>query len=260
MAMTVLLYGAITGFLEASLCHPLDTIKTRIQNRTFNKIGIIKTVQKIYYKEGVCGFYHGLGAVYVGIIPKNAIRFFSFETYHQYTKNTFLSGILAGITEAILVVNPTEVCKIRIQAQYNSVRDTNHIKYKTIHQTFYSILTSEGVGPFYRGVIPTIIRQSVNQGTNFFTFYHLKNETDLPSFIIGAISGSIGPILNNPIDVIKTRMQASTSKPFVPIIMREIYAQNGWKGFYTGLGSRLLRIVPGQAITFGVYEYLKKNS
>jgi len=258
--MSTLLYGAISGFIEASICHPLDTVKTRIQNRSSTKkIGIVQTCQKIYAKEGVRGFYHGLGAVYVGIIPKNAIRFFSFEQYNSYTKNTFLSGILAGATEAILIVNPTEVCKIRIQTQYNSMRETSNIKYTNIYQTFYSIFKTEGISPFYRGLIPTIMRQSINQGANFYTFHTLKKNTDISPFILGAISGSIGPILNNPIDVVKTRMQASNSNVKVLNVVIELFAQQGIGGFYKGLGPRLLRIVPGQGITFGVYEFLKQN-
>ena len=256
--MSTLLYGAITGFLEASICHPLDTVKTRIQNRNSSKkLGIVQTCQKIYAKEGLRGFYHGLGAVYLGIIPKNAIRFYSFEQYRNFTQNTFLSGILAGATEAVLVVNPTEVCKIRIQAQYNSMRETTNVKYKSIHQTFYSIFASEGISPFYRGLVPTIMRQSINQGANFYTFHTLKKNTDISPFILGAVSGSIGPILNNPIDVVKTRMQASNSNVNVLNVIQKVFAQDGLKGFYKGLGPRLLRIVPGQGITFGVYEFLK---
>lgn len=257
--MSTLLYGAISGFIEASICHPLDTVKTRIQNRSSTKkVGIVQTCKKIHAKEGLRGFYHGLGAVYLGIIPKNAIRFFSFEQYYSYTKNTFLSGILAGATEAILIVNPTEVCKIRIQAQYNSMRETSNIKYTNIYQTFYTIFKSEGISPFYRGLIPTILRQSMNQGANFTIFHTLKQNTDISPFILGAISGSIGPILNNPIDVIKTRMQASNASISISRVIKEIVDKHGITGFYKGLGPRLFRIVPGQGITFGVYEFLKQ--
>jgi solute carrier family 25 citrate transporter 1 len=256
--MSSLFFGAIAGFTEASICHPLDTIKTRMQNRQgIEKIGIFKTFQKIYYKEGYRGFYHGLTAVYSGVIPKNAVRFYSFEKAKEWTGNNFISGLFAGAIEAILVVNPTDVCKIRIQSQYNSIRDSTNVKYKSIYQTFYTIASQEGILPFYRGLIPTILRQSINQATNFFTFHTIKNNFDISPFIIGAFSGSLGPILNNPIDVIKTRMQSSVIKVSILQITRTIYAKDGFRGFYKGLGARLLRIIPGQSITFGVYEFLK---
>ena len=37
-------------------------------------------------------------------------------------------------------------------------------------------------------------------------------------------------------------------------IMRE----EGWRAFYKGLTPRLLRVAPGQAITFMVYERIQK--
>lgn len=38
-------------------------------------------------------------------------------------KGVFLAGLLAGATEAVLVVSPMEVVKIRLQAQQHSLAD-----------------------------------------------------------------------------------------------------------------------------------------
>jgi solute carrier family 25 citrate transporter 1 len=255
--MSALIFGAISGFVEVSICHPLDTIKTRVQNRNSNTF---KTIKNIYNKEGIKGYYRGLTAVYLSVIPKNAIRFSSFHYYNSIINNNFYSGLLAGMTEAIVIVNPTEVCKIRIQSQYNSVRNPESIiKYKNIYQTIFLILKEEGISPFYRGIIPTVLRQSLNQATNFYFFNLLKNEYDLNPFISGCISGSIGPIFNNPLDVIKTKIQTSIHQIKMLDIINSIIKNDGIKGFYKGLFPRLLRIIPGQGITFTVYDYLQKN-
>jgi solute carrier family 25 citrate transporter 1 len=202
--MLDLLYGAISGFVEVSICHPLDTIKTRVQNRNSNTF---KVIHNIYHKEGIKGYYRGLTAVYSGVIPKNAVRFSSYSYYNSILNNSFYSGFLTGITEAIIVVNPTEVCKIRIQTQYNSIRNTDSpIKYKNIIQTAYLIFKEEGIYPFYKAIIPTVLRQSINQATNFYFFTLLKNNYEFNPFLAGCISGSIGPIINNPLDVIKTKI------------------------------------------------------
>jgi len=255
--MPALLFGAISGFVEVSICHPLDTVKTRVQNSKSNTFTIIKN---IYQKEGIKGYYRGLTAVYLSVIPKNAIRFSSFHYYNSIIHSNFLSGLLAGMTEAIMVVNPTEVCKIRIQTQYNSVRNPESvIKYKNIYQTIFLILKEEGISPFYRGLVPTILRQSLNQASNFYFFNLLNQEYDLNPFISGCISGSIGPIFNNPLDVIKTKIQTSIKKIKVLDIIHSIIKNDGIKGFYKGLFPRLLRIIPGQGITFTVFDYLHKN-
>ena len=119
-----LVAGGTAGLFEALCCHPLDTIKVRMQiaKRTegMRPHGFITTGRNIYSHEGFLALYKGLGAVVIGIIPKMAIRFSSYEFYRNAltdketrtitTGNTFLAGVGAGITEAVLVVNPMEVC------------------------------------------------------------------------------------------------------------------------------------------------------
>ncbi|KAJ2189189.1 Mitochondrial succinate-fumarate transporter, partial [Coemansia sp. RSA 353] len=60
-----------------------------------------------------------------------------------------------------------------------------------------------------------------------------------------------------------TRIQKATSigresgwSRFV-IVTREIAQKEGYKAFYRGLTPRILRVAPGQAITFMVYEKVK---
>lgn len=80
--------------MEALICHPLDTIKVRMQlsrrGRTpgSKKRGFIQTGIEIAKKETAFGLYKGLGAVMCGIIPKMAIRFTSYEWYKQLLANS----------------------------------------------------------------------------------------------------------------------------------------------------------------------------
>ena len=167
--MISLLHGAIAGFVETSVCHPLDTIKTRIQARTTikaQKISVRETCFKIYHKEGIKGFYHGLTAVYCGVIPKNAVRFSSFETYKGLNLSNISAGMLAGATEALLVVNPTDVLKIRIQAQFHSMKEVHDAAGQNRQQHHVwalckEIWRKEGWRGFYRGAPFTVARQSI---------------------------------------------------------------------------------------------------
>lgn len=75
--------------MEALVCHPLDTIKVRMQlsrrarQPGAKKRGFIATGAEIVKRETPLGLYKGLGAVLTGIIPKMAIRFTSYEWYKQ---------------------------------------------------------------------------------------------------------------------------------------------------------------------------------
>lgn len=255
MSTSALFCGAVAGFVETTLCHPLDTLKTRIQNRSGpppSTTSWWQTVYRIYSREGCRGFYHGLGVVYVGVVPKNAVRFASFEFFGVGCP-VLVAGMLAGATEAVLVVNPMDVLKVRVQAQFHSLRDPSSPSVAVL-----TILRREGPRILFRGMPLTVLRQSVNQGSNFTVFHWLRNHTDWGPFWAGCCSGAVGPLLNNPLDVVKTRLQASTSPRSVRDVCVQVYEQLGWRGFYRGLGSRLLRIVPGQGITFLVYDTLRR--
>ncbi|CAJ1961845.1 unnamed protein product [Cylindrotheca closterium] len=363
-----LIAGGGAGFVESSICHPLDTIKTRMQLRkntidtqqirhslmepahqirhslmepsgllrqsfaggsglrstpnpavlvnanvhepapiaqnvskaptNYSKIiekpiyngtvraslGPLGSAKRIVQREGFFALYKGLTAVYAGIVPKMAIRFVTFEKYKEYLADhtslgrsnqaTFLAGLGSGLTEAIMVVTPAEVCKIRMQGQYHSLVDPaqrEHRKYRNVIQTAILIAREEGIGALYKGLFPTMLRQGCNQAVNFTAYSYFKKKTmelqhtselaSWQSLLIGGFSGGMGPLVNNPLDVVKTRLQKQVvQEGRAPkytglvqacfLIAKEESAFALWKG----ITPRLLRIMPGQAITFMTYE------
>lgn len=86
--------------MEALVCHPLDTIKVRMQLSRrarapgAKKRGFIQTGAEIVKRETPLGLYKGLGAVLTGIVPKMAIRFTSYEKYKQLLANP--DGTVSG--------------------------------------------------------------------------------------------------------------------------------------------------------------------
>lgn len=107
--------------------------------------------------------------------------------------------------------------------------------------------------------------------------------------IIGLISGAMGPFSNAPIDTIKTRksyirpspppllppfiilkLSLSTGLQKAPadpgksafqrilVIAQDMWRQEGVRSFYKGITPRVLRVAPGQAIVFAVYERVRK--
>jgi len=288
-AATNLIAGGGAGMMEALVCHPLDTIKVRMQlsrraqRPGAKKMGFLGTGAQIVKRETPLGLYKGLGAVLTGIVPKMAIRFTSYEWYKQLlaspdgtvtSKSTFLAGLAAGVTEAVAVVTPMEVIKIRLQAQHHSMADPLDVpKYRNAAHALYTVVREEGFGALYRGVSLTALRQGTNQAANFTAYSELRaslqryqNTSDLPSWqtsIIGLISGAMGPFSNAPIDTIKTRLQKTPAQPGdtamgrIVNISRDMWKQEGARSFYKGITPRVMRVAPGQAVTFTVYEYLK---
>jgi solute carrier family 25 citrate transporter 1 len=354
-----LIAGGTAGLVESSICHPLDTIKTRMQLRRQQStieavrarsslsepgmarnmssmsslaeprltplhsmkepagiraaasslmgraglaprvttrgpvvqasMGPIGTARRIIEREGFLSLYKGLSAVYSGIIPKMAIRFLSFEQYREALQRVagppppgaeysvavnFSAGLASGLTEAVMIVTPAEVCKIRMQSQYNSLMDPSQLsrrKYTNVVQTALTIVKEEGVGALYKGIVPTMMRQGCNQAVNFTTYnifkrklLEIQDKKELQhwqSLVLGGVSGGFGPMVNNPLDVVKTRLQKQVIKPgrkpkYTGIVqaIRLISNEEGYMALWKGITPRLMRIMPGQAITFMTYE------
>ena len=151
-------------------------------------------------------------------------------------------------------------------------------KYRNAAHAAYTVLKEEGVGAIYRGVSLTALRQGTNQAVNFSAYTQFKyllqkwqpayNDAELPSYqtmVIGLLSGAMGPLSNAPIDTIKTRLQKTPGMPGetaisrITAIARDMFKQEGFHAFYKGITPRIMRVAPGQAVTFTVYEYLKEK-
>ncbi|CZR68806.1 related to succinate-fumarate transporter [Phialocephala subalpina] len=291
LATTNLLAGGGAGIMEACICHPLDTIKVRMQLHRKNKStslsnpGFARTASQILRTEGLPALYKGFDAVVTGMGPKMAVRFTSFEAY----KSAFASvkgditgpdilcaGLAAGVTEAVCVVNPMEVIKIRLQGQKMVVAGVAPAvpEFRNAFQAARTIVWHEGVAVLYQGVTLTALRQGTNQAVNFSVYTALKDAAskhrsrgkDLASYetaAIGLVSGALGPLCNAPIDTIKTRMQSRKSfgqsgLQRVLVIAKTILAEEGVRAFYKGLTPRIIRVAPGQAVTFTAYEFFKR--
>jgi solute carrier family 25 (mitochondrial citrate transporter), member 1 len=172
-----------------------------------------------------------------------------------------------------------EVVKIRMQAQYHSLSDPLDVpKYRSAPHAAMTVLSEEGVSALWRGVTLTAVRQGTNQAVNFTAYTELKEllqkwqpqfeNQNLPSYqttCIGLISGAMGPFSNAPIDTIKTRLQKTPAEPGqtaiqrITLIAKDMFRQEGAKAFYKGITPRVMRVAPGQAVTFTVYEFLKKH-
>lgn len=79
--------------------------------------------------------------------------------------------------------------------------------------------------------------------------------------LAGGFAGFCSTIANNPVDVVKTKMQgldAHRYSGFADCFAKTL-AEAGPMGFYQGVGPRLLRVVADVALTFSIFHGLKRN-
>lgn len=76
--------------VSMTIWYPTQLIRSRLQSYNFEKEkrGIRSVVRKIYEREGVRGFYRGLSANVVRVLPSTIITFVTYETTKNYLSRT----------------------------------------------------------------------------------------------------------------------------------------------------------------------------
>ncbi|THF95638.1 mitochondrial succinate-fumarate transporter 1 [Camellia sinensis] len=273
--------GSIGGVMEACCLQPIDVIKTRLQlDRSGAYKGIVHCGTTIVRTEGVRALWKGLTPFATHLTLKYALRMGSNAVLQSAFKDSnsgnlsnqgrFFAGFGAGVLEALVIVTPFEVVKIRLQQQ----RGLSHelLKYKGPVHCARLIIREEGILGLWAGAAPTVMRNGTNQAAMFSAknaFDRLlwkKHEGDgkvlqpWQSMISGFLAGTAGPICTGPFDVVKTRLMAQSRsggelkyKGMVHAIPT-IYREEGLRALWKGLLPRLMRIPPGQAIMWAVAD------
>lgn len=77
----------------------------------------------------------------------------------------------------------------------------------------------------------------------------------LVDLFAGGFAGFVSVMANNPVDVIKTKMQQKDAggKSFMEVA-NAVYSSRGALGFYSGVVPRLARVVLDAALTFSIFH------
>jgi solute carrier family 25 iron transporter 28/37 len=185
----------------------------------------------------------------------------------------FLAGSLSSLIHDLIMV-PAETVKQRLQLGY--YQNASHA---------IRCMAKNGGNSFYRS-LPTTLAMSIP----YSSLMMASNETirwylnpsgsySLPTFLLaGAVSGSFAAAATTPLDVIKTKLNtqglemARTSTGEFHAAPREfkvryngfvdaysaIARSSGIRGFFRGVGPRVLQIGPSCALSWCAYETAKK--
>ncbi|PKI82999.1 hypothetical protein MVES_003020 [Malassezia vespertilionis] len=241
--------GTFAGAVEGFATYPIEYTKTPP-----NPLAIARDTVR---DHGITGLYSGCGALVVG----NAVK----AGGKLSGPRSLLSGLGAGMMEAIFAVTPSETIKTKL------IDDQKRIKPKYppgLVSGSMAIIRDEGLHGIYRGLIPVMLRQGANSAVRFGTYSTLRNFVQgssrpgqpLPggiTFGIGAIAGIVTVYATMPLDVIKTRMQSLEARTLYKGTFDctfQILRQEGVLAFWRGATPRLARLMLSGGIVFTVYE------
>lgn len=191
-----------------------------------------------------------------------------------------------------LLLTPIELikCKMQVPLPVPQSDMASKLGYTTVRppgplQLIATVFRTQGLLGFWHGQLGTLIRETGGSAAWFGSYEGVKmqflrsNETS-PSqsqadvkvwqqMVAGAVAGMSYNFIFYPADTIKSRMQTSVSHTGVESVMgtsdmkflatgKEIWREQGIRGFYRGCGITVFRAAPSSAIIFSIYETLRK--
>jgi len=212
--MSDFIAAACVGVGQVTIGYPFDTTKVLIQNN------------RKWFRLPIRHYYRGWRFPLASAVVLNCITFPTVERTKPYTKNSFVSGTLAGI-----IISPIVFCfdvgKIKLQTK-------QQIVFKTILNT--------------RGRYSTFVRETL-AGTIYFGSYFTCKDYGFHPLISGGFAGLANWTITYPIDVIKSRQISQNIT-----IPEAVKMGNLWKGFHICA----IRAVLVNSINFWIYDTVKK--
>lgn len=153
--------GVVSGGCAALVTCPLDVMKTRIQVQKLtgvNNFRLIELGGNIWRVEGIRGFYRGLGAILVALMPNWACFFTSYNELKNLGERFFDSNssmlhalsALGAATITNVATQPIWTIKTRLQTQI--LRGTEQ-QYRGTFHAFRTIVRNEGFFALYSGFL-----------------------------------------------------------------------------------------------------------
>lgn len=178
----------------------------------------------------------------------------------------FALRIMAGSTTgamAVLCAQPTDVVKVRMQAQANGIK-----RYSGSFQAYRTIAVQEGIKGLWKGTSPNVARNVVVNCCELVSYDLIKekilslklmNDHIGCHFTSACGAGFVTTIIGSPIDVVKTRFMNSGAGTYSGVLncAATMFKQEGFAAFYKGFVPSFSRMACWNVIMFVCYEQLK---
>ncbi|CAN4128371.1 unnamed protein product [Withania somnifera] len=226
-----------TAACFAELCTlPLDTAKVRqqLQKRAGSGEGagvskyrgLLSTVATIAKEEGLLALWKGIipglhrqcvyGGLRIGLYePVKALFVGSYYVGDVSLFSKVFAALVTGAI-AIAVANPTDLVKVRLQAEGKAGTPR---RYNGAFDAYYTIVKQEGLAALWTGIVPNIARNAIINAAELASYDHLKEiilklpgvtDSVLTHLLAGLGAGFFAVSIGSPVDVVKSRMMGDS--------------------------------------------------
>jgi len=271
---------------------PLDTAKVRLQIQGEGALattgsskaapvyrGLVGTLCAISRQEGPRALYNGLVPGLQRQLCFASVRIGLYDSVKDiYAGKLQGSGsngtsigvrLLAGSTTgamAVMCAQPTDVVKVRMQAQPAGVPK----RYSGVFMAYRTIAAKEGIKGLWKGMLPNMTRNSIVNCSELVTYDLIKEQIlkmgllsdNLPCHFSAAFgAGFCTTLVASPVDVVKTRFMNSAAGKYSGVIDCAIvtFKKEGARAFYKGFVPSFMRMAVWNCTMFVCYEQLKRQ-
>ncbi|KAH9569098.1 hypothetical protein CY35_03G114300 [Sphagnum magellanicum] len=245
--------------------------------------------------DGIPGLYRGFGLIITGTIPSRMVFMTTLETTKAATlkltekldvPETSAAAIangLAGLVSSMAsqtVFVPLDVVSQRLMVQGTP----GATKYNGSIDAIRKILRTDGIRGLYRGFGMSVLTYSPSSAVWWAAYgssqrliwrhlgYGTGKEKQPPSqaevVLVqasgGVVAGGTSALATTPMDTVKTRLQVMSSegggRPTIKQTVKQLLRDDGWWGFYKGVGPRFLSMSLWGTSMITTYEFLKRLS
>jgi len=246
------LNGAFSGWIEVSLTHWIDVLKTKLQAEkelTANS-SVTSISKRIWAEQGARGFYKGYISRMFGIGPMRAVFWGTMDQMNhlliekpwELTTKLVVAGVVGGAVQSVVDV-PIEVAKT---ALITGSRDSASQLLKNAMKFHGAAAT------FSRNMIFAAI---MNFGINFD---RSPDASTAETMLRAGASGVIAAFLTQPLDYVKTKQQQS-GQEFYKVNFIKLLADTGRKSLpllWTGVISRASLSIATMSVSGTVFKIL----
>lgn len=280
----------------AELCTlPFDTGKVRLQLQgatapgvTPKYSGLIGTVGTIAKEEGAAALWKGwvpglhrqclFGGLRIGMYDPVKAQISSIIDGKGAAETSFGTKVISGLITggvAISIANPTDLVKVRLQAQgrqsvaAEAGKAAPKPKYPSAMAAYRIIAKQEGIAGLWTGVVPNITRNSVINATELATYDQVK-QTLLASKVVddnvfchilsGLGAGLCACVVGSPVDVVKSRVMGDSQGLYngtVDCFVKTL-KNDGPLAFYKGFIPNFTRLGSWNVVMFLTLEQVKR--
>jgi len=179
----------------------------------------------------------------------------------------FLAG---GVSGALAKTTTAPLDRLKILLQTSSASSTSAAAQATLKggpiAGFVEIAKSEGIGGYWRGNIPQLVRVLPYSACQLYAYDQYKKllsdkngELDVPRRLAsGALAACTATTITYPLDIVRLRLAVDPTVTGMGQVIRQIIQKEGMGAFYKGLVASWAGIAPYSALNFACFDLLKK--